>query len=145
MRKAQMTMQLPTFTYYEDMGMNFVYVFKHKLRKINHWASGGEYLRVLAYGYYTGATFNTRTDMYFRKYDYGSPVRGFQNFPGQGGWDICAWTITPANELGESVESSYTVHVLQSPFMRTQTEYRLSCSLSQVTGTRQYSSGYPGT
>lgn len=140
-----MTMQIPDFTYYEDMGMNWIYVFKMKFRKVNHWNSAGEAQRILSYGYYSGATWNARTEMFFRKYDYGSPVRGYQTFPGQGGWDICWWTITPANELGESVETSYTVHALQSPHMRTQIEYRLSCSLSQVTGTRQYSAGYPGT
>ena len=144
-RKSLQMFQIPVFKQYQDMDMNFIYVYKHKMRKVNHWASSGEWLMIMNYGYFNNFAaqtgWNSRTRVFLRKYDYGSPVRVYQEFPGQGGWDICSYTITPANELGESVETSFTVHILQTPYFRSASEYRYSCSLSQVQGTRSYTTG----
>lgn len=138
-----MTMQLPVFKQYQDLDMNFIYIYKHKMRRVNHWTQNGEWMRIMDYGSYSGATWNSRTRAFLAKRDFGSPVRVRLTFPGDGTQEVCSYTISPTNEFGESVESSFTIHVMQPPYFRTSSEYRLSCSLSDVGSSRKYSSNNP--
>lgn len=136
-RKNVQRLVLPTPIYYADMDINFVYIIKFKVRKVNHWSQGSENLRIFEYtqggGYYTLG--------YLFKYNYGSPVTIRLNYPGMGGWDMCGYAITPANELGESAEVAVSMHVFRPPYYRTSTEFRQSCTLTSVTGTRRYTAG----
>ena len=140
-------MQFGNIPYYTDIDVNHAYIFKMKFRKINHWVAGGEDFRVYEFGngYKAGppviaqSTYSSGT---FNKWDYGTNTRLTSSFPGQGSSWICTYGITPANELGESVETAFAFHVYRPQWFRNRFEYRWSCSLSQVTSTRTYNTGF---
>lgn len=138
-RKNVQQIIFPTIKYYPDLDINFVYIIKYKIRKVNQWNQGGEWLRVFEYT--TGASsYYTRAHLF--KYDYASPVRIRLDYPGQGAWDMCSYTISPANELGESVESALSMHVFRPPYYRQSSDHKQSCTLSTVSGVRRTSVGY---
>lgn len=142
-RKRVQTMQLPTFTYYADQDINFIYMLKLKMRKINHWAQGTDEMRIFEY------TTNIATNAFYTratliKWNYGSPVRVRLTYPGAGVWDLCYWTITPANELGESVEVGWSIHVYRPPYYRTTSDYKFSCTLATVSATSRRTAGNTG-
>lgn len=142
-RKPVQYIQYGAVPWYEDLGVNHGFTMKIKFRKVNHWNAGSDDFRAYEYGpkanqgtYFARARFN--------KWNYAANTRLLYEFPGQGGWWMCAWGITPSNELGESVETAFQVHNLRPEWYRTRSEYRMTCGLTQVTTTRQYSTGYAG-
>ena len=139
-RKQHQTLQFPNFTYYADMDINFQYILKIKMRKVNHWTSAGEWLRIFEYS--TDAVGNYYTRAHLSKWNYGTPVRVRLDYPGLGAWDMCYYTITPANELGESPEVAVSMHVFRPPYYRTTTDFKQGCTLTAVSGTRRYTAGY---
>lgn len=138
-RKNCQTMQIPVFTYYPDQDINFVYIIKFKMRKVNHWAQNGESMRIMQYTTNAAGSYYTRA--YLRKWNYGSPVRVTLDYPGAGSWDICSYTISPANELGESAEVAFSIHAYRPPYYRTISDFKYSCTLTSVGGTNQRSAG----
>lgn len=146
-RKPLQYMQFGNIPFYTDIDMNHAYIFKMKFRKINHWTAGGEDFRVYEFGraYSAGPPAVAATTVGYaniNKWDYGTNVRLYSTFPGQGGSWICTYGITPANELGESVETAFVVHVYRPQWLRNRFEYRYTCSLAQVTSIRTYNVGY---
>lgn len=146
-RKPLQYMQFGNIPYYTDIDVNHAYIFKMKFRKVNHWTQNGEDFKVYEFGngYSAGPPViaqSTFASAYFNKYNYGSNVQLVSYFPGQGGSWICTYGITPANELGESVETAFAFHVYRPQWFRNRFEYRWSCSLAQVTTTRTYSTGF---
>ena len=139
-RKNSQRMVLPVLTYYPDLDINYVYIIKFKLRKVNHWTQGGEWVRIYEYSVNTGGGYYSRA--YLFKYNYASPVTVRLDHPGVGGWDMCGYSITPANELGESPEVAVSMHVFRPPYYRTTTDFKQSCTLTSVTAVRRYTAGY---
>jgi hypothetical protein len=138
-RKRVQRMVFPSITYYPDQDINFVYMIKLKMRKINHWAQDADDMRIFQYSISTGGA--SYTNARLDKWNYGSPVRVRLGYPGAGTWDICSWTITPANELGESAEVGFTIHAYRPPYYRSNTDFKYSCTLGTVTGTNRRTSG----
>lgn len=136
-RKRVQRMVLPVLLYYPDLDINFVYIIKFKVRKVNIWMQGGEWMRIFDYTQGGGSY----TNGYLFKYNYASPVTVRLNYPGMGGWDMCGYTITPGNELGESAEVAVSMHVFRPPYYRTTTDFKQSCTLTTVSAVRRYTAG----
>jgi hypothetical protein len=139
MRKRVQRMVIPTFQYYEDQDINFSYMLKLKIRKVNHWAQGSDEMRIFQYDINTSGGYYTRALL--DKWDYGSPVRVRLDYPGTGTWWICSWTITPANELGESAEVGLYIHAYRPPYYRTTSDFRYGCTLNTVTAVNRRTAG----
>jgi hypothetical protein len=140
MRKGGQMITIPRFTFYEDMDVNFVYILKIKMRKVNHWAAGGEDFKLLEY--VSNTTGNVWMYARMNKFDYGTPVRQRMSFPGWGWNELCYMTISPANELGESAEQAFHLHALRPNYFRSATEFKYTCQLDYPTWTRKNSAGY---
>ena len=137
-RKNMMLIQFPQFTWNEDMDVNNIWYFKMKFRHVNHWSQQGERFKFYDYGNPASPYFS----VYIYKWDYGTPVRVRTVFPGQGDWDTCYYTISPANEIGESVETAYGQSVFRPTYSRSQISYRFTCSISGLGSSRTISTGY---
>ena len=137
-RKNVQRIVLPVPTYYADLDINFVYIIKFKVRKVNNWNQGGEWMRIFEYTTSAGSYY-TRGHLF--KYNYASPVTIRLDYPSLGGWDMCGYTISPGNELGESPEVALSMHVFRPPYYKTSTDFKQSCNLTSVSGTRRYTSG----
>lgn len=137
-RKNMLLIQFPQFTWNEDMDINNIWYFKMKFRHVNHWSQQGERFKFYDYGNPASPYFS----VYIYKWDYGTPVRVRTVFPGQGDWDTCYYTISPANELGESVETAYGQAVFRPTYSRTQINYRYTCSITGLGSSRTLSAGY---
>lgn len=138
-RKRVQRMVMPKLTYYPDQDINFVYMIKIKMRKVNHWSQNADEMRIMEYSTNTAGAYYTRARL--DKWNYGSPVRVRLTYPGAGDWDICYWTITPANELGESPEVAFSIHAYRPPYYRTNSDFKYSCTLTAVGNTYRRTNG----